>query len=186
MKKILEQLVSLSNLLDATGHHDIAIAIDDISIKTAGYADPKERFWAKVDKTPTCWLWQGAKASSGYGICTIDGKNHSAHRLSWQWANKGKKIPKGHVLLHKCDNPLCVRPSHLEPGTQQHNVDDRVEKQRSARGKGNGRARLDQDDIKKIKALRETGMTESAIATMFNVGRSTISNILHNRTWGWV
>jgi len=185
MVKLLEQLVSLSNQLDDLGHYNMAEEVDNLLIKTAAYADPKERFWAKVDKTPTCWIWLGAKAGSGYGICTVEGKNYSAHRLSWQWANN-KKVPKGHVVCHECDQPLCVNPNHLFVHTQIGNVSDRVNKGRSARGRNNGRARLDQEDIRKIKELRNQGMTESAIAKMFDVGRSTISNILHNRTWSWI
>lgn len=185
MKKILGQLVALSNYLDDLGYYNMAEEIDSLLIKTAAYADSKERFWAKVDKTPTCWLWLGAKATNGYGICTIDGKNYSAHRLSWQWANE-EEVPKGHVVCHECDQPLCVNPNHLFTHTQQGNVLDRVNKGRSARGKNNGRTRLNQKDVKKIKALRSRGMTESAIAKMFGVGRSTISNILHNRTWNWL
>lgn len=182
MKKILEQLASLADQLDTSGYYNIAVEIDNLLKKTAFYADPEERFWAKVNKTPTCWIWQGAKTTGGYGIVTIGGKNYSAHKLSWQWAN-GKPVPEGQVLLHKCDNPLCVNPEHLTPDTQQNNVLDRVNKGRSAKGRENGRARLKEKDIKKIKSLRSKGWTETAIAKQFGVGRSTISNILHGRTW---
>lgn len=184
MKNILEQLAALSDQLDSIGDHTTADAIDNLLNKTAQLADPKQRFWAKVEKTPTCWIWHGAQAGGGYGICTIGGKNYSAHRLSWEWAN-GKPVPTGQVLLHKCDQPLCVNPEHLTPGTQQNNVSDRVNKGRSARGKDNGRARLKKKDVKRIKSLRNKGWTESAIAKLFGVGRSTISNILHGRTWNW-
>lgn len=184
MKKILEQLTLLADDLDVLGDYTTAEAVDNLLKKTALYADPEQRFWAKVDKTPACWLWTGAKAGSGYGICTINGKNYSAHRLAWQWAN-GIPVPEGKVLLHKCDNPVCVNPDHLAPGSQQHNVSDRVNKGRSAKGKNNGRAKLKKKDVKKIKNLRNKGWTESAIAKLFGVGRSTISNILHGRTWNW-
>lgn len=184
MKKILEQLASLSDQLDSIGDHSTADAIDNLLNKTAQLSDPKQRFWAKVNKTPSCWLWTGAKDGGGYGICTIGGKNYSAHKLSWQWANH-INVPEGQVLLHDCDTPNCVRPDHLKPGTQKNNVEDRVNKGRSARGRNNGRARLKKKDVKRIKSLRNKGWTESAIAKLFGVGRSTISNILHGRTWNW-
>lgn len=185
MKKILAQLVALSDKLDDLGHYSMAEEIDNLLIKAAAYADPQERFWAKVDKTPTCWLWNGAKTTGGYGICTIEGKNHSAHKQSWEWANE-KKVPPGQVLLHSCDTKNCINPKHLSPGTQVSNVEDRVQKDRSAKGKDNGRARLSHKDVKKIKKLRTEGWTEGSIAKLFGVGRSTISNILHNRTWNWL
>lgn len=188
MKRILERLASLADQLDSTGHYTMAGEIDNILKKTALYAAPEERFWAKVDKDPKhngCWIWLGAKTTGGYGIVTINGKNYQAHTLSYEWANKNK-VPKGFVLLHTCDNKNCVRDTHLSPGTQIENIKDRVSKDRSAKGKNNGRARLKKKDIKKIKSLRNKGMTESAIAKLFGVGRSTISHILKNRTWSWV
>lgn len=185
MKKILQQLVSLSDQLDTMGDYTMADAIDNLLIKTAAYADPKERFWAKVNKTPGCWLWMGAKDSGGYGICTINGKNYSAHKLSWQWTNN-KPVPAGQVLLHTCDTPNCVNPKHLTPDTQINNVLDRVKKNRSAKGKNNGRAKLKEKDVKKIRKLRQKGFTEGQIAKMFDIGRSTVSNILKQRTWSWM
>lgn len=192
MIKILTQLVSLSNQLDLLGHYTIAEAIDNI-IKIASVKispETKERFWAKVDKSPKykgCWIWVGARDSGGYGMVTIDGKNYNAHKLAWEWAHK-RKVPKGLVLLHMCDNinGPCVKPSHLITGTQKNNVEDRVKKDRSAKGGQNGRAKLKNLDIKKIRKLRRDGWTESRIALLFGIGRSTVSNILHSRTWNWL
>lgn len=184
MKKIIEQLKLLANQLDSYGHHTTANKIETLLIKTAQHIDPEKRFWAKVKKTPSCWLWIGAKDSGGYGICTIGGRNYSTHKLSWEWKNN-TSVPSGQVLLHSCDTPSCVNPAHLRPGSQKNNVDDRVSKDRSAKGEDNGRARLKKKDVEKIKNLRDQGWTETSIAKLFDVGRSTISNILHNRTWNW-
>ncbi len=189
MDKLLQKLALLSNQLDSTGYYSTAEAVDKL-IKMAIEIprEIKKRFYAKVDKSPKhngCWIWTGARDSGGYGLVTVNGKNFNAHKLAWEWQQK-KKVPKGMVLQHMCDNPLCVKPTHLIPGTQRNNVEDRVRKDRSAKGNQNGRARLNKKDIKKIKRMREKGHTESFIARTFNVGRSTISNILHNRTWNWL
>lgn len=183
--ELIKELILLAQQLDQNGYYKLAANIDGLVKQAVEIPnESQKRFWAKVKKTPGCWIWTGAKDSGGYGVCTIGGKNYNTHRLAWEWSN-GKKIPPGQVLLHSCDNPSCVRSEHLNPGTQISNVEDRVKKNRSARGKDNGRARLKKKDIKKIKSLRNKGWTESAIAQLFGVGRSTVSNILHGRTWNW-
>lgn len=71
-----------------------------------------DRFWAKVDKTETCWLWMGVPNSRGYGLMSIDGIRQYAHRLSLE-AVTGP-LPAGAVVDHKCRVKLCVRPDHLQ------------------------------------------------------------------------
>ena len=73
---------------------------------------PEERFWEKVEKTETCWLWTAAKYPGGYGVFGIHPKvMKAAHRFSWELANG--PIPEGLWVLHKCDVRHCVRPDHL-------------------------------------------------------------------------
>ena len=80
-----------------------------------------ERFWEKVDKTETCWLWTGATGGgSGYGqIWTYAGLG-PAHRVAYLLL-KGP-IPHGLVLDHLCRTPACVNPDHLEPVTMRENI----------------------------------------------------------------
>jgi len=183
----LDQLIALANMLDATGYNDFAARVDGI-IKTARRKSImekiKNRFWSKVEKTTECWIWIGAK-SNGYGVCSLNGKTYFTHRLSWEWANN-KSIPDGCIICHSCDNPSCVNPEHLRADSVQSNVNDRVERNRSAKGKNNGQARLTEKDVKDIKVLRNKGWTEKAIADLYDVSRSTISHILHGRTWFWL
>lgn len=184
----LKQLIDLATLLDQSGLHKQASQVDEIIKESAKKLKLTERFWRKVKKEPGedgCWLWQGARDSHGYGILTIRGRNYMAHKISWETANNAK-VPRDYVLLHTCDVPLCLNPRHLTPGTQQSNVDDRVKKDRSAKGRRNGRARLTDKDIRKIRKLRGKGWTELAIALLFRVGRSTISNVLKGKTWSWL
>lgn len=79
-----------------------------------------DRFWAKVEKTGTCWLWRGQVTDEGYGITSFGGKNHKAHRISWEMA-KGP-IPDGLTLDHLCRVRACVNPVHLEPVSASENI----------------------------------------------------------------
>jgi hypothetical protein len=89
---------------------------------------PKQiaHFWARVDTSETCWIWQGGK-TNGYGACSVNGRNQAAHRIAYALA-KGP-IPRGLLIRHTCDNRPCVNPAHLIPGTHLDNQHDILERQ---------------------------------------------------------
>ena len=91
-----------------------------------------ERFWSKVRKTDTCWIWTaGLQGSNGYGYFRIseqDG-NVVAHRYSYELSNG--LIPSGMLVCHTCDNPQCVNPNHLWLGSHKDNSCDAVNKKRN-------------------------------------------------------
>lgn len=70
----------------------------------------EQRFWNKVHKTDSCWLWTGS-TRDGYGQIGKDGKVIRAHRWSYQQANGS--IEQTIDLHHTCVNRNCVNPSHL-------------------------------------------------------------------------
>lgn len=72
------------------------------------------RFFARVEKTETCWNWTGP-TDQGYGRFEIDGLRDRAHRVSYRWA-KGE-IPAALQIDHLCRNRRCVNPDHLEAVT---------------------------------------------------------------------
>ncbi|KKL16934.1 hypothetical protein LCGC14_2490630, partial [marine sediment metagenome] len=82
------------------------------------------RFWAKVNKCApgNCWLWLGNHDRSGYGRFCFMGTNHAAHRVARKIAT-GESLAELHVM-HTCDNPPCVNPSHLVVGTNADNLHD--------------------------------------------------------------
>ena len=184
--KLWKELLYLADALTDKGHSKEAQRVDTI-IKDAGKYKPPipDAFWSKIQKTPTCWLWMGAKNKNGYGVLTINKKNYLAHRLSWEWANN-RRVPKSMLIAHTCDVPNCVNAQHLFLATPKSNADDRVQKDRSAKGEKNGRARLLAKHIRYVRKLKEKGWSERAIAKLFNVSRTTISKILQRKSWSWV
>ncbi len=81
------------------------------------------RFWAKVDKTETCWLWTASTNGCGYGQIYVEGKKRYAHRLSYVEAH-GPISPLMRVD-HTCHNTLCVNPAHLQAVSHKHNIENR-------------------------------------------------------------
>lgn len=110
---------------------------DMVASKLRGAPLEEATFWERVNKNGpvpahqpelgNCWLWP----STRYGHCRTARGVERAHRYAYRLAFG--EIPVGLVVLHKCDNPPCVRPEHLTAGTQQENIAD-------ARAKGRFRA----------------------------------------------
>lgn len=142
-----------------------------------------ERFWEKVNKTETCWLWMGHYRVRDYGRIKIGAQGVLAHRYSWTIANG--EIPDGMAVLHKCDNPPCVNPDHLYLGTQAENARDRESRgRRTPRcGETHPAAKLTPDIVLGIVRSDESG---PALAIRHGVTRSTISSIRRGRSWNHV
>ena len=162
--------------------------IEDHSVKTLA-----ERFWAKVDKNGPimraelgqCWVWTAATKDGGYGVMRPSGQRSGpavkAHRVSLMIA--GVDID-GLVVRHRCDNPPCVNPSHLETGTQVENVEDIVERGRIARG--SMRSKLTDDDIRTIRRRAAAGDLHREIAADFGISRVNVTRIVNRQGWAHV
>jgi len=88
------------------------------------------RFWSKVSKTPTCWLWTGCTVGFGHGRFTIWKQGTKlAHRLAFRLVF-GREPREGLFVLHTCDVPACVNPDHLYEGTAADNMRDCVSRHR--------------------------------------------------------
>jgi len=161
---------------------------------------PEHRFWKKVNKTDSCWLWKTSNKKTGYGAFPIWDKNSkkiniTAHRFSYM-LHYGH-IPKGMHVCHTCDIRNCVNPAHLFVGTQKDNIQDALAKNRMPKGdnhymhqkpdlirKGEqlSQSKLTEDEVRAIREMSQT-LPQKNIAKMFNVSTHAIYCIQKNITW---
>lgn len=150
----------------------------------------EERFWKKVYKTRKCWNWTGSRGRyaqiyvSGWpGRKTFIG----VHRFSWT-LHFGS-IPAGTQILHRCDNPICVRPSHLFLGTQLDNMRDKYKKGRDGKnpvkkGEKHWNVKLSAGQVIDIRRRGVSFRGESALlAKKFGVSKTHINRILRGDVW---
>jgi hypothetical protein len=149
--------------------------------------DIQTRFWAKVDKSGSCWKWTASTLSAGYGQFTIARRRVLAHRVSWEIQNQ-REVPEGMCICHSCDNPRCVHPEHLFLGSLSDNMKDCYRKGRSnirehqfKAGKEHPRygSKLSQPEISLMRLLyRDKNMTQRQLALVFGVSKTTAGKYL--------
>lgn len=155
---------------------------------------PEQRYWRKVNKTASCWLWTASTDSHGYGQFMFEpGKLSRASRIAWQ-LTRGD-IPAGLMVLHRCDVPLCVNPEHLFLGTAQDNAQDMHMKGRAvsglklcpskaARGEASGTSKLTEQQVREIRARYvPNGVGSKRLAAEFGVSPDLIRRVVRRKLW---
>ena len=141
------------------------------------------------DTKESCWEWTAGKSPSGYGYIWNGCTFLRAHRVSCEIFVG--LIPDGLIVRHKCDNPGCVNPYHLEIGTQADNMRDMMTRGRQAKGSENGRAKLGEPEVALIKEFLTrhppvsgpNGGQCNFLARWFGVSRQTVSHVHTQRRW---
>ena len=149
--------------------------------------DTKERFFQYVDKTNSCWLWTGA-TSSGKGkarraMFFFRGTTTHASRVAWIILIGD---PKQSLVLHTCDNDLCVNPDHLYLGTYGDNLRDRLIRypESVVRGSAHGQSKLTELQVKEIREKYiPYSYSQYRLAKEYGVARTTIQQLLEGRSW---
>lgn len=147
----------------------------------------ESRLWARVDKTEDgCWEWTGARKEGGYGVVSFAGRLHRTHRLSYELAHGA--FPSWMLVLHRCDNPPCLRPDHLFLGDYVDNGRDMAAKgrqvfqkhpERAARGERAGNFRIPHAIADAIRSDYASGFTNvSSLARFYGVSRSQTRRFL--------
>ena len=142
----------------------------------------EERFWSKVKhRLGGCWEWTAGNRR-GYGQFWLKGRMRSAHRVSYEMEHGS--ILDGLYVCHTCDNPSCVRPSHLFIGTQKDNIMDAHSKGRLRNGTSigsmHGRSKLVEEQV---SIILKDNRSHKKIAKDYKVSRSTVSLIKKRKIW---
>lgn len=156
-----------------------------------------DRFWTKVRRGAgqSCWEWIGSRSDFGHGQVRKNRRIYRAHRLMWI-ATHGR-IPDGMCVLHRCDNPPCVRLDHLFLGTKADNTRDMMAKGRARFGGGSGESMATKLTAKLVQQIRSlhakgggavgrghpNGITQSELARRFGVSQPLIGAIVRREVW---
>lgn len=133
----------------------------------------EEVFNRYTTKADGCWPWSGLTDKDGYGVFFHAKKQYRAPAFALKL--DGRPVPKGLMACHTCDNPICVRPDHLYPGTPKQNVADMIQ-----RGRGNYAKKLTPAQVIEIRGSKET---HENLAASYGVSRSNISQIKERKIW---
>lgn len=168
-----------------------------------------ERVWEKVNKNGPvpnhqphlgeCWVWIGFRDKKGYGRLNVGyivrGRYHGypdfAHRVVWELVNGA--LQPGLCLLHRCDNPACVRPAHLFTGDRADNNRDRYAKGRYSNcpnGELVPQHRLTTEQVLEIRAICKPGKcwhsskdSYSDLARKYGVTYHAIRLVVLRKNW---
>jgi hypothetical protein len=147
-----------------------------------------DRFWSKAKTRGDCLLWTAARFADGYGIFKVHGRMLRAHRFAFELVNG--PIPEGMFVLHRCDNPACVRPEHLFLGTARDNTRDMMAKGRHSPpprsvGEANpGGGKLTATEVRQIRRKYNAGgYTLEDLAAEYGVSFGMVGHIVKRRAW---
>jgi len=157
----------------------------------------KQLTWLKEQVTKhwnsdECLLWPHSTRGPGYGQVPIgNGRADYAHVVAWKFAHPGQVIPKGMDVMHseKCISRRCFNQNHLTLGTRQQNMDTAKKLGHTKgpegchAGKKNGRAKLTEAAVLRIRELYAEGMSQRKIARIMGVVRGTVQFIVTGKNW---
>ena len=161
--------------------------------------DTELRFSNMISYSDTCWIWNGCKSHEGYGKLTrrINGRlvSYLAHRFLFRHLNLCDLF-----CCHRCDNPSCVRPTHIFFGTPLDNARDCISKGRfnfedasraiirystgrNRSGMNCGQSKLTDEQVKEIRSTKRTRRSCYELAAKFGVSHITIRKISNGIGW---
>jgi hypothetical protein len=147
-----------------------------------------ERILEKCRTRKNCIEWTGCRRHNGRPVMTVSGqKQKLVYRLVYELAF-GEKIKNGLFVCHTCDNPVCIRPSHLFLGTAKDNALDMMKKGRGnpIKGSAHHAAKLTESKIKQIRMMIDKRIVQHKIAKRFSVTPQTVTLIKQRKVWAHV
>lgn len=162
--------------------------------RIANFVSLEDRFWPKVNKNGPvpahrpelgpCWVWTGQTDRRGYGrIAPGDGRHKTpASRIALEMA-LGRRLARKEEACHACDNPPCVRDSHLFLGTRKKNAEDMASKDRSLFGERCLQAKLTEDQVREIRRRHAAGESVSSLLLEFPITNMPMRALIARKTW---
>ncbi len=150
------------------------------------YPPVEERLRAQTQfgEGDACDTFIGHHDKRGYGRIVYNGKQQLAHRVAWELANG--PIQPGKNACHKCDNPSCVKVSHLFIGDQRDNALDMMSKGRGRYithpGETHGMSKLNDNLVREIRQ-RAINTKHTILAADYSVTPATIGYVVRRVTW---
>ena len=147
-------------------------------------------FIKNISSQDSCVIWPFKKDKDGYGWFSSNGQKR-AHRVSY-CVHKGI-ISDGLHVLHKCDNPSCVNPSHLFLGTHKQNMEDMIEKGRSHHlnmdyidntGSNHPKSLITESQVLEIRSIK--GISQKEIGRIYGISRQAVSDIVRRVNWSHI
>jgi hypothetical protein len=138
-------------------------------------------FNSTINRLTDCWEKQHKGTQGGYCNTSFRSEVDYSHRFSYR--HLVGPIPEGQVVRHKCDNPKCCNPDHLEIGTYHQNMEDMRSRGRSAVGTRNARSKLSEEQVRDIATSDEDYNT---LGRKYSVHPSNIRSIKNGNTWSHV
>lgn len=148
-----------------------------------------EYFVGRFRESNGCWEWALKPAHAGYGRVGQSSAYRGerlTHRIALTIALN--RCLRGNAL-HRCDNPPCLRPSHLYEGTQADNARDRDTRGRGAAGPRGSRNKLTPDQVQEILQRHAPGRNRwergntAELAAEFGIAKKYLSLIVKNGHW---
>ena len=152
------------------------------------HREPIERFLEKILIGNDCWIYRGKKSGEH---CQFHLRKENDKRIIigahiFSYEIFVGPVPEGRLVCHHCDNPPCVRPSHLFIGTTQDNALDAKAKGRLdiRRGERNTRARWTEDKIKMLRELYAQGISRRELRLRFpEIPYGTLDGFIYDQSW---
>lgn len=159
-----------------------------------------ERFREKFvpGRVNDCWPWHANQNGMGYGLLWDYERRRKvlAHRYAYE-LHHGTILPPGQgiIIMHTCDNPICVNPAHLQRGTMKDNYADMTAKGRRKIawsptnipphhvGSKHPHAKLTEAKVLQIRVDIANGEPTRAVARRLGMNASTIRRIRDRKTW---
>lgn len=150
------------------------------------------KLWSQIEAPPSakfytaCWNFTGNRTEFGHGRFGHRKRIYLAHRVAYEQAT-GLKLADDQVVRHKCDNPRCVNPLHLEAGTTADNNLDMLSRGRNPKGVTHGMALLTPTQVREIRWLFATaGQVRGAaraIQERFKLSKKVVLDVTSKTTW---